>query len=299
MVDEDGAPYLMDFGLAKQQVADVTVSAEGQVLGTPAYMSPEQAVGDSHHVDRRSDVYSLGVMLYQMLTGERPFRGNPSMLLHQVLHDDPPRPRSLDDAIPRDLEMVCLRAMNKQPQHRYPTAAAFAEDLRRFLRREPVAARSAGMPTRIWSWCRRPERIRGASTIAMAMFVMLALWEGISLVFLGLGHIDVPNPLKTAAQTSFGMFSFSTLAGIAWMARSRTIAALWFGLVSSVVLLLFSLVCLAGWVEIDGLSSKATRIPIFSFFSIAAIFILVAHCVSITAYYANRDVIRWAKRVSK
>jgi len=155
LLDPSGRPLVTDFGLARRDEGETTVTLDGQVIGTPAYMSPEQAAGDQRQVGPRSDVYSLGVVLYVLLTGELPFRGNSRMLIHQVLHDDPKPPRSLDDKVPRDLETICLKAMAKEPANRYASASELNADLHRFLNGEPIRARRVGRVERGWRWCRR------------------------------------------------------------------------------------------------------------------------------------------------
>jgi ribosomal protein S27E len=147
MLDAAGQPHLMDFGLAKREAGEVTMTLDGVPLGTPAYMSPEQAKGEARQADRRTDVYSLGVILYELLTGERPFRGNVRMLIKQVIEDQPPKPRNLDSHIPRDLETICLKCLEKEPSRRYGTARELAEELRRYLHGADLAlvqAESAG-----------------------------------------------------------------------------------------------------------------------------------------------------------
>ena len=176
-----GRPKLMDFGLALLQKAEITMTLEGQILGTPAYMSPEQAAGHSHEVDGRSDVYSLGAVMYQMLTGELPFRGSKLMLVEQVLHGEPRPPRKFNRRIPKDLETICLKAMSKRPEQRYDRARDFAEDLRRWLKGEPILARPTQWWERSWRWCRRhPVE---ASLSAAVLLLLLGLIVGQSVAY--------------------------------------------------------------------------------------------------------------------
>jgi eukaryotic-like serine/threonine-protein kinase len=161
MIGVGGRPCIMDFGLAKRDADDITMTMVGELLGTPAYMSPEQAGGEGYRVDRRSDVYSLGVVLYELLTGERPFSGSRTILIQQVLHVEPRSPRMVDDRVPRDLETVCLKAMAKEPSRRYGSAALLAADLRRYLAHEPVLARPVGRLTKLALWVRRNPRVAG------------------------------------------------------------------------------------------------------------------------------------------
>jgi predicted Ser/Thr protein kinase len=142
MLTTDGWPYVMDFGLAKALQTESSISVSGAVMGTPAYMPPEQARGELDQIDPQSDVYSLGATIYAVLCRKQPFSGqNPMEILMKACNEQPTSPRSLNAAIPEEVEAIILKAMSKDKRDRYPSAAAMAEDLRRFLSHEEVQAR--------------------------------------------------------------------------------------------------------------------------------------------------------------
>ncbi|MDZ4659711.1 MAG: protein kinase [Bythopirellula sp.] len=167
LIDRAGKPFVTDFGLAKWTDQSVAMTLEGHVLGTPAYMSPEQARGDSLEVDRRSDVYGLGAMFYEMLTGKPPFEGEVATVIHHVIHEEPTAPLKLDAKIPRDLETICLKAMQKVPAERYPSMQALANDLRRYLAGEPILARRANLLEQSWRLVKRRRALAGMLAAAL------------------------------------------------------------------------------------------------------------------------------------
>jgi hypothetical protein len=175
-------PLLLDFGLALRDEAEVTMTVDGQIIGTPAYMSPEQAAGHAHKVDPRSDVYSLGVVLYELLAGEIPFRGSKVMMVHQVLREEPRPPRRINDKIPRDLDTICLKAMSKVPARRYASARELGDDVRRWLAGEPIQARPVGNAERLWRWSRRNPAL--ATLTGVSLFVILVGFTGVTLEWL-------------------------------------------------------------------------------------------------------------------
>jgi WD40 repeat protein/tRNA A-37 threonylcarbamoyl transferase component Bud32 len=178
----EGQPKITDFGLARHERPELT--ATGAVLGTPSYMAPEQAGGDNRAVGPAADVYGLGAILYELLTGRPPFRGATALeTLEQVRNRPADSPRLSNPAVDRDLATICLHCLEKSPGRRYPSAAALADDLRRWLNREPIRARPIGPTARLWRWCQRRPVLAlltasvAVLVLAVAVVSSLAAWR--------------------------------------------------------------------------------------------------------------------------
>lgn len=166
-------PRITDFGLAKTIGADSDMTATGQVVGTPSYMPPEQAAGTIEGIGPHSDVYSLGAMLYATLTGRPPFQAtNIVETLKLVVEQEPISPRQLNPGVDRDLETICLKCLEKSPEKRYPSARHLADELKRFLNREPILARRVGRIERSWRWVRRHPAVAALSGALLASIVL-------------------------------------------------------------------------------------------------------------------------------
>jgi len=192
MLTPDGIPKIADFGLAKLLDAEHSHTQTGEILGTPSYMAPEQASGTRETIGPATDVYSLGAIFYELLTGQPPFRGASALdSLRLLTSQEPVAPTRLVQAIPPDLEAICLKCLEKTPRLRYPSARELAEDLRRFLDGQPVSARRIGKIGRAWKWARRhPQGVALAgAAIVLVIIPAMAL----------LGHWRAQQQLRRTA----------------------------------------------------------------------------------------------------
>jgi serine/threonine-protein kinase len=194
LLTADGAPKITDFGVARHLGVAAGLTMSGVPVGTPSYMAPEQAEGNSREVDAAADTYALGAILYELLTGRPPFRADSAAeTLRQVMAKDPVPPSRLNAAVPRDAEIVCLKCLEKDLRRRYPSAAALAEDLRRFQQDEPIVARATGPVERALRWLRRKPTVAALAATALAL---------IGLVIGGAGWLVLQRAERRAEQRS-------------------------------------------------------------------------------------------------
>ena len=176
IIDWSEEPHILDFGLAKGNLTEDSLTVDGMLIGTLAYMSPEQTRGKHAQARIETDVYSIGVMLYEQLVDELPFRGVPAMLVHQIQNKTPLAPRKLNHRIPRDLEVICLKCLEKSPEQRYASALNLAEDLRLFLNRMPINSRPVGTVARTSRWCiRNPALSLFSFALIASIFTTIVL----------------------------------------------------------------------------------------------------------------------------
>ncbi|MDA1049287.1 MAG: protein kinase [Planctomycetota bacterium] len=178
MLDQQGQPHVMDFGLARLSDEQQKLTLDGSLLGTPAYMSPEQAGEPGLEVGPASDQYSLGVVLYELLCHQKPFSGPLASLIYQIRKEEPPAPRTIRSAIPRDLEIICLKAMAKESDKRYVNCHEFAEDLQRWLQDQPILARRASVAERLQRWCRRNPVSAALCALSLSLLIAVAITAG-------------------------------------------------------------------------------------------------------------------------
>jgi WD40 repeat protein/serine/threonine protein kinase len=235
-------PKITDFGLAKLTGGEVAgQTATGAILGTPSYMAPEQAAGRAKEVGPAADIYALGAILYEMLTGRPPFRGETPMdTLVQVLNEEPVPPSRFQPKVPRDLETICLKCLEKVAVRRYPSASALAEELRRFLAGEPILARPLSGPARLWRWCRRNPALAALAGLSLAVLVTVValsvafgFWQAHAAGELRTALDDAEQNRRNAQRLSAGLAlergidlceKGDTGRGMLWLARSLEIA---------------------------------------------------------------------------
>jgi hypothetical protein len=244
LIDEKGVPHVTDFGLAKQISDEPSLTKTGAILGTPAYMAPEQAAGNRGQVGPTSDVYSLGVVLYHMLTGRPPFQGaSPVETVLMVLEQDPVPPRLLNQNADRDLEMICLRCLQKPTDLRYNTAAALARDLDAYLNDESISARSGRFAQVLAGWMRETHH-----AAVLENWGLLWMWHSLVLFFVCCltNVLDLYGITNRWSYFLLWTAGLGTWAAVFWALRrrmgpvtfvERQIAHVWAGSMISIALL--------------------------------------------------------------
>ncbi len=196
LLNQKGEPFVTDFGLAKRNSSEQSISSEGQILGTARYMSPEQACGNTNKTDHRSDIYALGVVFFEMMTGDSPFRGNVRAVIHNKINEDAPSPRGLDLKIPKDLDTICLKCLEREPANRYHTAGELALEFQRYTRNEPIVARPISTLAKTWRWRQRRPLVAN---------LIFGLFASLVLGIVGIGYYSI-EATQNANQTRKALY---------------------------------------------------------------------------------------------
>jgi hypothetical protein len=264
LLTADGVPKITDFGLAKVLDASCGLTDTGVLMGTPSYMAPEQADRHARPIGPATDVYALGAVLYELLTGRPPFKGQtPLATVAQVVADRPVPPRNLQPGVPRDLEIICLKCLEKEPSDRYPSAEALAVDLRRFLDDQPILGRAPGPLARFWLWCRRPARIReaGAFTLYMGLGGLIFCLFGIVSLLMGFFGSTADPVASLVALITYSLVIYVPQIWIGLGAMAGRRSCVWLAAVMSTIDLILSVANVLGSNAIADLMSRDCLFP--------------------------------------
>jgi hypothetical protein len=298
LLDAADQPYVSDFGLAKRLEADAELTRSGALLGSPSYMAPEQTTGHKASITTATDVYGLGAVLYALLTGRPPFRGESALETIEQVRDLPPEPPStLNSRVDRDLETICLKALEKDPDRRYASAGALADDLERWLAGESIAARPSGQLDRLRRWCVRPQRIRETGLLFLGLGVCLGAFAALgfaTMPFLA-GELQRPDAMRLHLVRCI-VFAYLPMSLIGHYIIRRRRWALWAGLAHATILTINMIGSIFDVLVLDlgggSMENRAGRFPFellcTTLFSLQALACLVA----LAADHSQRAMLR-------
>ncbi len=296
LLNRHGEPLVADFGLAKIMSLDGEATASGRVLGTPSYMSPEQASGNIRRVGTHSDIYSLGAILYRMLTGRPPFQEDTATnTIRAVLDQEALPPRKLRPGIDRDLETICMKCLEKEIPDRYQSVDELKQDLQRFANDQPIRAQPIGVIRSVWRWYtgRRDSSAMVAGGYAMISGTILSLWNLVGLVAVPMQSSY--DAIRTVAVTEIfiGLMaqSLPTVA-LGWFTLKRRPGAIYAGALVSGAAFGFALSLYVGYTRLNSIQSQ----PFDALSALLLIMSAIAVILYLIALYAQRKRAAWAKK---